>query len=180
MLFHYDKKVQLHQWLPEAFSEQPSSLKINKYICINISAGSQSRKWGVESWKKLVKSILAINSKIHIALFSSKKDTNDARQIKSIEPKKITFPLESPNIYYAAGIIKKSKLVISVDTALVHLAAALGKPIVGMYSNDNANFSLYRPYSKHSISIKSKTKYIKDISPQDVLNAFKLLYEDSI
>ena len=88
---------------------------------------------------------------------------------------KIYYPLESPNLYYASGIINDSEMLISLDTSLIHLASALGKPVLGLYNNDMLNHSRYSPYNTISESVISNTEFIRDIEPSSIIDSYSKL-----
>ena len=67
-------------------------------------------------------------------------------------------------------------MLLSLDTSLIHLAAALGKPVLGLYNNDKLNHVRYCPYSTISESVISKTEFIRDIEPSSVIDSFSKLF----
>ena len=71
----------------------------------------------------------------------------------------------------------RSKLLISLDTSLVHIAAAQQTPIIAMYTNDESNYIRYAPFSERKKDIISNTSLIKDIDPHEVIHAVdKILF----
>jgi ADP-heptose:LPS heptosyltransferase len=174
LLHYYDDSSIVSNWLPEFFLKFPSNINNRKYIAINISAGNQSRKIPAEKWIKAIASILEINN-TNIALFASRKESRDAIKIKSVFKEKIFYPLESPTLYHASGIINDSEMLLSVDTSLIHLAAALGKPVLGLYNNDKLNYTRYSPYNTISENVVSKTGFIRDIDVESIIHSYKLL-----
>mgnify|MGYP003547042481 FL=1 len=54
------------------------------------------------------------------------------------------------NLNESADIVKKSKLVISHDTGLMHIAAALQKPIISVWGNTVPAFGMYPYYGEKS------------------------------
>ena len=100
------------------------------------------------------------------------KEIKDAQRLKSIFQDKVHYPLNSPDLYHASGIINESAFLISLDTSLIHLAAALQKPIIGLYSNDLLNYTRYKPYNVLSKNIKSNTDLIRDIDPNDIIEYY--------
>ena len=179
LLAYYEPEIQIDNWLPSEFSKKSLIVGFDNYICFNLSAGNPQRKWEVSKWIEIAKFILDKDQNLHIAIFCSKKDSFDAKKIKGIDKKRIHYPLDSSTIFHAARYIEKSKLLISVDTSLVHLAAALKIPVLGLYSNDKKNFARYSPLSNNAKTVSSKTQFIKDIEirsvikPLNKLNIFK-------
>ena len=104
-----------------------------------------------------------------------KKESRDATKINSVFKEKIFYPLESPTLYHASGIINDSEMLLSVDTSLIHLAAALGKPVLGLYNNDKLNYTRYSPYNTISENVVSKTGFIRDIDVESIIHSYKLL-----
>ena len=175
LLFYYDLNTQVVNWLPDYFYQFPSSIDQKKYISVNISAGNQKRRLPVNKWIKIFTHILK-NYDVNIALFATSKESGDAKKIKQIFEDRVFYPLESPNLYYASGIINESDMLLSLDTSLIHLAAALGKPVLGLYNNDKLNHVRYGPYSTISESVISKTEFIRDIEPSSVIDSFSKLF----
>ncbi len=174
LLFYYDPHTSITNWLPDYFYQFPSSIDKKKYLTVNMSAGSQNRRLPVDKWIKIFSHILEDNN-IHLALFASKKESKDAKKIKGIFKEKIYYPLESPNLYYASGIINDSEMLISLDTSLIHLASALGKPVLGLYNNDMLNHTRYSPYSTISESVISDTEFIRDIELPSIIDSYSKL-----
>tara|TARA_B100000212_G_scaffold113586_1_gene84667 strand:- start:2356 stop:3411 length:1056 start_codon:yes stop_codon:yes gene_type:complete len=171
LLFCYGLKSPVENWLPEYFYQFPSTIQERDYVAINISAGHSKRKYPYEKWRKVISHILHVSS-MEVALFCSKKEIKDAQRLKSIFQDKVHYPLNSPDLYHASGIINESAFLISLDTSLIHLAAALQKPIIGLYSNDLLNYTRYKPYNVLSKNIKSNTDLIRDIDPNDIIEYY--------
>ena len=171
LLNNYGLSSPIENWLPKYFYEFPSTINDGEYVALNMSAGHQSRKYPYEKWKTIISHILQ-NSNMKVALFCSKKETKDAQKLKTIFKEKIHYPLNSPDLYHASGIINESVLLISLDTSLIHLAAALQKPIIGLYSNDILNYTRYKPYNVLSKNVKSSSEHIRDIDPINVIENF--------
>lgn len=68
------------------------------------------------------------------------------------------------------ALIQHTACVIANDSGPIHLAAALNKPLVGLYGPTDANRYGPYPVEKHSI-LQSSTRNIADLSLEKVLNA---------
>ena len=78
-----------------------------------------------------------------------------------------------------ANIIQKSRAVIGVDTGLAHLAIALNKPVIGVYTDTNP--VLTGLYGGAEQAFKNLGNQHQKITAQDVLNqlkAFKIIAHD--
>ncbi|MHA6962652.1 glycosyltransferase family 9 protein [Zobellella denitrificans] len=84
----------------------------------------------------------------------------------------------SETIQDAIEIIRLSDAVISVDTAIVHIASGLNKPLLGIYNHDEENYSEWHPNSNFANSVfsslgESNSQDINNLNEVDVINSFK-------
>lgn len=154
-----------------------SNPKEKNLISINLSAGSDSRKWSLKNWIALIDLIIKDNEKMFINLFSTGKEVAQSQKIKDRFDSSINL-CKFDSILDAGPIIQKSSLLITPDTAMVHVADAVGTTVVGLYSGDNRNVERYRPsWVKHRI-LQSNTLSIQPIEPSEVISAVKELTND--
>ena len=85
-----------------------------------------------------------------IILLGGKEDGNDAEMIASVDPVKIYNACGKFNLNESADLVRQSKLVISHDTGLMHIAAALQKPIISVWGNTTPVFGMYPYYGSRS------------------------------
>lgn len=64
----------------------------------------------------------------------------------------------------SASLIRQSQLVLSPDTGLMHIAAALGKPIVSLWGSTVPEFGMYPYFGKKAENIKSYIMEVKGLS----------------
>ncbi|QLB21295.1 heptosyltransferase [Vespertiliibacter pulmonis] len=139
---------------------------IHKFIAINFFGASSSRSFNDESIKILLNHITSkISTPIILLIYPT------------ITEKVKKFILSYSNIYLYEKtqtifdnieIIKKSYLVISPDTSIIHIAVGLNKPIIAFYSNDNENFIHWHPKSNNTIQILRYNKNINEIKPEQL------------
>ncbi|HSD65007.1 MAG TPA: glycosyltransferase family 9 protein, partial [Ignavibacteriaceae bacterium] len=98
---------------------------------INLSAGSDARFWGIKRYKELINSLFSY--KIEILILAAPKDKDKVELIGY--PK--YFLSESFDEF--AAVISKLKVIFTPDTAAIHLAAASGVPVFGLYVHDTAD-----------------------------------------
>lgn len=145
-------ELKLH--LPEQAKEKISSLDENKILIgfnIGTSPSRQGRKWPIKYWKKLAKEILD-NYDCEIILTGSKEDSEEAKKFLDISPKIKSF-CGKLNIVESAALLSKCNLAISSDTGPLHIATAVGTPVIGLYGA--APISRTGPYGKSNIAVKS-------------------------
>lgn len=83
----------------------------------------------------------------------------------------------SETIQDAIEIIRLSDAVISVDTAIVHIASGMKKPLLGIYNEDEENFTEWNPYSQSAVCVFSG---VNDDGTQDINNIGRNVVEKAI
>jgi len=117
------------------------------YIGLVIGAAHNTKKLPVEKLKELC-------SKIDhpVILLGGKEDVENAKEIASADPIKIYNACGKFNLNESADLVKRSKLVITHDTGLMHIAAAFKKKIISIWGNTVPEFGMYPYYGNFQIS----------------------------
>ncbi len=110
------------------------------YIGIVIGAAHATKKLPVEKLRKLCELI-----KHPIILLGGKEDKEIGDMIASSDELKIYNASGKFSINESADLVRKSKLIITHDTGLMHIAAAFKKPIISIWGNTVPDFGMY-PY----------------------------------
>ena len=116
------------------------------YIGIVIGAAHNTKKLPVEKLKQLCSSI-----DHPIILLGGKEDNENAKQIAAADPVKIYNACGKFSLNESADLVRKSKLIISHDTGLMHVAAAFKKKIISVWGNTVPQFGMYPYFGKHQI-----------------------------
>jgi len=137
---------------------------------INISAGKSNRYWIEDKWKELVE---AFPDERFLVLSAPEDHARKAKleqQCPNIVPSPSTI-----NLYETSLIIEKTRMLVTPDTALVHVASCSGTPVLGLYGMAPQDQSRFRPFMiKHSMAI-SPTTHIQDISAKLVIESLNTL-----
>ena len=115
------------------------------YIAIVIGAALATKKMPLHKLKELCASI-----NHPIILLGDKNDYEDGNAIATVDDIKIYNACGKFNLNESADIVKGAKLVITHDTGLMHIAAALQKPIISIWGNTVPAFGMYPYYGKLS------------------------------
>jgi ADP-heptose:LPS heptosyltransferase len=100
------------------------------YVAIVIGAAHFTKRLPLEKLQKLC---AALHHPIVLLGGPDDKATGDA--IAAIDPIKIYNASGKFSINESADLVRKAKLVISHDTGLMHIAAALKKPVIAVWGN---------------------------------------------
>ncbi|MFN9710839.1 MAG: glycosyltransferase family 9 protein [Bacteroidota bacterium] len=86
-----------------------------------------------------------------IILLGGVEDKHRGAEIASVDPIKIYNACGKFSLNESADIVRKSKLVITHDTGLMHIAAAFKKPIISIWGNTVPGFGMYPYYGNKPV-----------------------------
>ena len=110
------------------------------FIVFAIGANHATKRMPVEKIINLIKNI-----NLPVILLGDGNDKIQGDQIVSAAGNNVLNACGLYNINQSASIVKQSKVVISHDTGLMHIAAAFSKKIISVWGNTVPEFGMY-PY----------------------------------
>jgi ADP-heptose:LPS heptosyltransferase len=116
------------------------------YIGIGIGAAHKTKKLPLHKLKELCTKI-----DLPIILLGGMEDKADGDAIANIDLIKVYNACGKFNINESADLVRKSKLIISHDTGLMHIAAAFKKPIISVWGNTVPEFGMAPYYGKYEV-----------------------------
>lgn len=166
----------------------------NKKNIIGIAPGA---KWKIKRWpKEYFRELIGIiqkNTNYTVHIFGSKDEADIANYIQKGYKNCVSFAGEL-SIKETAEHMSNCSVVVSNDSALMHMATALDVPVVALFGPTVKGFGFYpkgrgivlekklscRPCSLHGSNKckKNNHKCMKDIKPEEVFNAVKTLMEE--
>jgi heptosyltransferase-2 len=117
----------------------PASHSAGFIACV-IGAAHGTKRWPVHKWKEFC-------SKMDhpVILLGDDQDAVRAREIASVDTVKVYNACGKFSLNESADLIRRSRLVISHDTGLMHIAAAYKKPVISLWGNTVPSFGM-TPY----------------------------------
>ncbi len=143
-------------------------------LCVNISAGSSSRFWGVEQYTNLLTRLESEFPKLQCVIACKPGDEHHARTIAG-RVRQATVLQPTTDFLVFAAQIRSMAYVITPDTAIVHLAAAFGVPCVVMYIQTDPDLRIWDPYGVPHASLISRVDSLGEIGPGQVFAAIASL-----
>lgn len=159
---------------------------LKPYICIHRECTWRSRKWSDSSWSLFVEKFKKKYPEIGVIVLSE----NDEVPIKE------TIQFSKLDFRKVCSIINGSKMLVCVDSGLMHMGIALDKPVVSLFSITDPNKRLPNKWLKLSLQIDSlyagihhrgnvpsesepeDCNYVLDmISPQEVFNKCDMIMQ---
>jgi len=169
--------------LPEEFQ--------NDYLAFVIGAKHATKQLPTDKIISICKEL-----SMSVLLLGGKEDESDGNKIVQALNGNIVNACGKYNLNQSASLIKKSKLVVTHDTGLMHIASAFKKKIISFWGNTIPEFGMYpylsdenseifeiknlkcRPCSKigYQKCPKKHFKCMNDISNEAVLHKINELY----
>jgi ADP-heptose:LPS heptosyltransferase len=119
-------------------------------VGICATGGWESKKYKIKDYVDIINSIYQKHNVNFILFWGSEQEKQDCYFIRdNSKPKCILIP-ESP-LKYMAAILKKCKAVISNDSGPLHIAVAVGTPVLGIYGPTNP--FLQGPFGDKNLSV---------------------------
>ena len=115
------------------------------YIACVIGAAHGTKRWPVHKWKEFCSTM-----DHPVILLGGKEDVINGDEIAAVDTVKIYNACGKFKLNESADLVRKSKLVISNDTGLLHIAAAYKKPIISLWGNTVPSFGMYPYYGNIS------------------------------
>ncbi len=108
-----------------------------KIAAISVRAVAESRRWGVENYRQLVKLLISRHS-MQIVLIGSGDDHADGEEvIRSAGSREVINLAGKTSLRQSAAVLARSTVFIGNDSGPAHLAAAVGCDVVVLSGADN-------------------------------------------
>jgi heptosyltransferase-2 len=127
-------------------SDIPASHQFG-YIALVIGATYFTKKLPVYKLQELCRMI-----DHPIILIGGRDEYEEGAAISSVDPIKVYNACGKFNLNESADLVRKSKLVIAHDTGLMHIAAALKKPVIAVWGSTTPSFGMVPYYGENYLA----------------------------
>ncbi|MBT5472089.1 MAG: lipopolysaccharide heptosyltransferase II [Nitrospina sp.] len=107
-----------------------------EFITLHPGTSKVERSWHVERFGILCQKIFKADGK-KLVLLGTKSEEELLNRIKSYCPPGKVKVTPVMNLRVLAGVLKKSRLFVGNDSGMMHLAAMVGTPVVGIFGPGN-------------------------------------------
>jgi ADP-heptose:LPS heptosyltransferase len=128
----------------EDFLEIPALIRNvipNQFVCVVIGATHATKRLPEDRLIYLCKNI-----RLPVVLLGGKAEAALGARIAQAAGTNVINTCGNMSLHKSASILLQSKLVVTHDTGLMHIAAALGKPIISLWGNTVPAFGMYPLY----------------------------------
>jgi len=150
----------LDYFIPEKDKVKESDIPASHlagYIGVVIGAAHNTKKMPLHKLKELCAAI-----EHPIILLGGKEDREHGDDIASVDRHKIYNACGKFNINESADLVRRSKLIITHDTGLMHIATAFKKQVISIWGNTVPEFGMY-PYYGNASANNDNNKLPYDI-----------------
>jgi ADP-heptose:LPS heptosyltransferase len=120
---------------------------IHGYVGVVIGAALNTKKLPVHKLKELCAAI-----PFPVVLLGGPEDRDNGREIASADPIKIYNSCGKYRLNESADLVRRAKIIVTHDTGLMHIAAALKKPIISVWGNTVPRFGMGPYYGKENVA----------------------------
>jgi heptosyltransferase III len=130
---------------------------IKKIVLIHPATGGSAYEWSTENFGKVANE-LAMDKNIQVIITGTKEESAKCDVVHSLAPTSINL-CGKINLSEMIALISKASLLLANSTGVIHIAAASGIPVVGLYPNSpHLSPRRWGPYSKNSINLTPPPK----------------------
>ena len=186
-------ELEKKQKFPQLYASEDSRKYIdkimsgeNKKALINISAGNKKRMFGLNVWTDFLSEIekkvdkeaeeaKEVKEAWDFYISYAPEDSGFAQKLMSECPSLID--IQSRSLQDVIVAVKKCDVIITPDTALVHIASAFNRPIIAAFSGWEDNFKKFAPLSEVQQIIRTSSPQsensLQEIGSSDLLSGWE-------
>ena len=138
-------------------------------LVLNPYGSGNSRKLSHDRIKDIIDVTISLKNGISIVVLITPDKKSEILSICENYDNVYCYP-NTESIYDSIAIMRRANWVVSVDTATVHIAAGLNKPLLAIYNPDRENFVEWGVNKNNAKIVFSKNK--NDINFLDLENVF--------
>ena len=163
-----EKKLELEQ-----------KIGVGPFTAVHISARRPAQRWPLERYAALVVQLSRLGRVMLLWAPGSRDnprhpgDDEAARQVVEMANNPDVVPVATPDLKTLIAALSLAGRVVCPDGGAMHLAAALGKPVVALFGDSPVN--RWRPWGVPHRVVRPESRDLADLALEPVLEAFQAL-----
>lgn len=140
---------------------------LNAYIAVNFFGAAKTRRFSDDAIGRILAKLTHAFPEQQFLLLTAPDTTAQLQQI-SLSYQRCWIYQNTQTIADSIELIRHADAVISPDTAIIHIAAALDKKIIGLYQVNPQNFANWYPKTEQ-VKLLFFRQHIDEIRPQHIV-----------
>ena len=116
------------------------------YVACVIGGSYNTKKFPVEKWRAFCAAV-----PYPVILLGGPEDREEGRLIAALDPIKIYNSCGKFNLNESAHLVERSRVVVSNDTGLMHIATAFQKPVISLWGNTSPEIGMFPYYGGNNL-----------------------------
>lgn len=125
------------------------------YVACVIGGSYNTKKLPVAQWQRFCELV-----PFPVILLGSIDDRDEGNAIAEADPVKIYNSCGKFSLNESADLIQRSRVVVSNDTGLMHIAAAFQKPIISLWGNTSPDLGMFPYYGGNNLHSRVSPKSV--------------------
>jgi lipopolysaccharide heptosyltransferase II len=137
----WDRDIDLSvtEWLADAgLSEQAA------VVALAPGAAHATKRWPVQHWRALIAQLRMAGCRV--VLVGGPEDAAIAAELAATAPGQVVSAAGQFGLQHTGALLKRASVVVSGDTGVMHMATAVGTPVVALFGPTVKAFGFF-PYS---------------------------------
>jgi heptosyltransferase-2 len=90
-----------------------------------------------------------------VVLLGGKEDRQAGEEVTAMDPSRIFNACGQTSLHESAALVRDARVVVSADTGLMHIAAAMRCPLVVLWGNTIPGFGMYPYYGSEPVPFRN-------------------------
>lgn len=119
---------------------------LSGFVACVIGGSFFTKRFPVSKWQTFCK-----QCPYPIILLGGSEDRERGEEIKSASPRNVYNASGKFTLLESADLVRRSRVVISNDTGLMHIAAAFQKPVISLWGNTAPDMGMFPYYGQNNL-----------------------------
>lgn len=151
----------------------------NPGVGVNLAAGNRDREWSLDLWAETVRLVLARFPEATVNVFTPPGDNRGSVLANMIGDRRVMAITPEPDILAVSAMLSRMAVLVTPDTGFVHIADALGVPLVPMYISHEKSV-LWKPCRSRFRGLVAREGKLDSIHPSQVILAVEEVLEGRV
>ena len=149
-------------------------------IGINAGCSAPGRKWDIANFVATAQTLAAEFPAARFVLFGGPQDREDTTILQNALSERALDAAGKLTLRASAALIGRCAVLVTNDTGPMHIAVAVGTPVVAIFGFISARRRLpvHYPNTPH-VGIETPSQRVEDVTPESVARAARQILEDS-